>query len=148
MESLLFPIVKDGKLDEFKNTWGKWFVIDSQDTKTPGLMKYEFITRNGEMVALCPKSYFAHEFENNLTKRSSKGIPARIELDGDLHRNTLYNTISEPNRFTFENLKLSKNKIMQRSSLDKKGLTDLYFKLCVGNDKISCSPLKLDGQYI
>ena len=41
MESLLFPLVKDGMLDEFKSTWGKFFVLENtiENEKFPGLMK-------------------------------------------------------------------------------------------------------------
>ena len=59
MEKMFFPIVKEGKLDEFKEKWGEWFVLSNElvDEKTPGLLKEEFQTQNGEIVALCPKNY-------------------------------------------------------------------------------------------
>ena len=59
MEKLFFPIVKEGKLDEFKEKWGEWFVLSNklEDEKTPGKLKEEFLTQNGEIVALCPKLY-------------------------------------------------------------------------------------------
>ena len=59
MEKMFFPIVKEGKLEEFKQTWSEWFVLSNElvDEKTPGLLKEEFETQNGEIVALCPKNY-------------------------------------------------------------------------------------------
>ena len=59
MEKMFFPIVKNGKLDEFKEKWSEWFVLSNklEDEKTPGLLKEEFETQNGEIVALCPKNY-------------------------------------------------------------------------------------------
>ena len=59
MEKMFFPIVKEGKIEEFKETWGQWFVLSNElvDEKTPGLLKEEFETQNGEIVALCPKNY-------------------------------------------------------------------------------------------
>ena len=59
MEKMFFPIVKEGKLEDFKKVWGEWFVLsnDLVDEKTPGLLKEEFQTQNGEILALCPKNY-------------------------------------------------------------------------------------------
>lgn len=59
MESIFFPIVQEGKLDEFKRLWVNWFVLSNkiQDEKRPGLLKSEFGTSDGEIVALCPKNY-------------------------------------------------------------------------------------------
>ena len=59
MESIFFPIVKKDKLGEFQAQWHKWFVLSNriQDEKKPGLLKSEFNTGKGEMVALCPKNY-------------------------------------------------------------------------------------------
>lgn len=62
MEKMFFPIVKSGMLEEFKETWGEWFVLTDllKDEKTPGLLKEEFGTQNGEICALCPKNYQIH----------------------------------------------------------------------------------------
>ena len=45
MEATLFPIVQDGKLEEFKKVWTKWFVLEDtvENEKCPGLLKSEFI---------------------------------------------------------------------------------------------------------
>lgn len=59
MESVFFPIVKEGMLAEFKKEWVNWLVLSNEiaDEKRPGLLKPEFQTNNGEIVALCPKNY-------------------------------------------------------------------------------------------
>ena len=59
MEAMFFPIVKEGKLDEFKEKWSQWFVLSDtiEDEKKPGILKEEFCTQNGEIVCLSPKNY-------------------------------------------------------------------------------------------
>ena len=59
MEKIFFPIVKEGKLEQFKEQWSEWFVLSNElvDEKTPGKLKEEFQTQNGEILALCPKNY-------------------------------------------------------------------------------------------
>ena len=62
MEKIFFPVVQDGKLEDFKKAWGEWFVLTDklEDEKCPGLLKEEFCTQDGEIVALCPKNYQVH----------------------------------------------------------------------------------------
>lgn len=59
MKSIFFPMVKPELLDEFKTVWGKFFVLTNtiQDEKKPGLLKTEFTTSSGRIIALCPKNY-------------------------------------------------------------------------------------------
>ena len=59
MESIFLPIVKPGKIEEFKKVWDKWLVLTNriEDEKRPGLLKSEFNTSTGQMVCLCPKNY-------------------------------------------------------------------------------------------
>jgi len=70
MESVFFPIVKNGMLEKFKSEWTKWFVLSNkiEDEKRPGLLKPEFQTSNGEIVALCPKNYQIYCFNNSMSK--------------------------------------------------------------------------------
>lgn len=62
MKKLFFPICKPEKLEEFKIAWKEWFVLSDllEDEKCPGLLKEEFCTQDGEIVALCPKLYQVH----------------------------------------------------------------------------------------
>ena len=59
MQKIFFPIVKRGRLQDFKKLWGHWLVLSNrlEDEKCPGLLKEEFSTRDGEIVALSPKNY-------------------------------------------------------------------------------------------
>ena len=46
-------------MTEFKKIWGQYFVLTNtvQDEKKPGLLKTEFTTSTGRIIALCPKNY-------------------------------------------------------------------------------------------
>ena len=70
MEALFYPIVQKGKLDEFKSKLGKYLVLSNEieDEKVPGKLKEEFQTIKGEMIALCPKTYFAHCLDSKSKK--------------------------------------------------------------------------------
>ena len=41
MEATLFPLVKEGMLEDFKAIWGDWFVLEEtvRDEKFPGKLK-------------------------------------------------------------------------------------------------------------
>ena len=59
---MFLPLVKPGKLAEFQQVWKEWFVLTDllKDEKCPGLLKEEFCTQDGEIIALAPKLYQVH----------------------------------------------------------------------------------------
>ena len=59
MQSIFFPMVKPEMLSKFKTKWSEYFVLTNtiQDEKKPGLLKTEFTTSTGRIIALCPKNY-------------------------------------------------------------------------------------------
>ena len=62
-------------------------------------------------------------------------------------RGTLYQT-AERHMIVLKSLRLSKEKKMARYNLHKKGLTDLFYKMHVSEDRISCTPLRIDGEHL
>ena len=46
MEATILPLVKPHLLEEFKQNWHKWFVLEDTvlDEKTPGKMKSKFFS--------------------------------------------------------------------------------------------------------
>jgi len=45
-------------------------------------------------------------------------------------------------------LRLTRDKKMARYSTEKTGLTDLFYKLRVADDAITCTPLELNGSLL
>ena len=54
----------------------------------------------------------------------------------------------EEHRVTFDQLRLNRDKEMTRSTLNKRGLTDVSLKTHVADDKVTCSPLMKNGCYL
>ena len=94
------------------------------------------------------KSYLAYDEDEDKQKRSSKGIPHRINLRLEQYRNTLYNGDPERHTVTMKSLRLSREGKMARYTMQKKGLSDLFYKMRIADDAITCSPLTVKGKYI
>ena len=98
------------------------------------------------MTALGAKSYCGHNYETNELKKGSKGIPHAIKLEVETFKNVLYEHCSH--QFELGTLRLSKEKKMCRYSSLKVGLTDLYIKHQLDSDRITCSPLRVNGKLL
>lgn len=178
MRSIFEPILKpDMRINFFKN-WDRWFVLTNQvkDLRQPGLLKSrysndilptyfcisdEFEFSRGQFIALGCKSYFAYNAESNENKRGSKvviisnlkffkiiqGIPHRIPLELKNFREVLYGVCDDHN-VQLSTLRLDKNRKMSRFTQHKQGLSDLYVKHQVLPDKISCTPISLNGKFL
>lgn len=143
MEALFFPLVKEGKMDEFKAKWQNFLVLSNEieDEKFPGKLKEEFQSIKAEMIALCPKSYFAHCLKTNERKNGQKGIANSVSLEAFEYRSVLYG--SELNHRTImRSLRLNPEKKMVRTQLNKRGLTNLIYKTAVSEDRVQCHPLR------
>jgi len=150
MEAIFLPIVKAEKMVEFKKVWGNWLVLSNEieEEKTPGKLKTEFSTRNGEMISLAPKSYFAHCRETNNTKDGRKGIPKWFDLRLADFYDVLYNDHAEKNITEVRSLRLDRDKRMCRTTTRKSGLTSIHVKLSVQSDRVTCKPLMENNFYL
>ena len=169
MEATFLPIVKPELKQEFLKVWDKWFVLEDtvRDEKTPGKLKgkkylknmTEFIptaifviveweTTDGCIVALCNKMYKCHDRTTKTDKRSTKGIPHSIKIEMEQFKACLLQTNYKPHFVELNSLRLDANKQMCRTSTYKKGLSDIFIKLHVSSDKISCSPLSINDKYL
>ena len=152
MENVFLPIVKEDRLDEFKQVWGEWLVLSNtvEEKKRPGKLKPEWSSTNGQMISLAPKSYFAHcriKKGKSATKDGRKGIPKYVQLALSDFYETLYGD-TEQKRVEVHSLRLNRDKEMTRTTTRRVGLTAVHVKLGVGPDKISCSPLQENGEYV
>ena len=147
MEALFYPIVRNGKMDHFKSKVGEFLVLSNkiEDEKIPGKLKEEFQTTKGEMIALCPKTYYAHCLESKSTKDGRKGIQNTIELEAVEFKDVLYGYIDN-HRTTVKSLRLNKDKKMTRTLTNKRGLSGIIYKTQVREDRIVCEPLRDTNQ--
>lgn len=153
MEDTLFPIIKQGRLDDFKKIWGKWFVLDDtpRSEKTPGLLKVEYETTEGSMVALTCKTYQCEGKDNKpeeVIKRSTKGTPHSHSIEQSTFKSALKNELSaSENRVEINSLRM-RNHQMNRQTLTKKMLSNIFYKLQVLDDGITTRPLQINGVYL
>ena len=105
----------------------------------------EFGFENGEFVALAPKSYFSIDYDDTKVKKGSKGIPKDTKLDMESYLQVLF--ANNSHYVDMRTLQL-KNGEMSRIYIRKKGLSDIFYKYQVSEDKISCTPLRLDNHYL
>ena len=61
---------------------------------------------------------------------------------------TLLNPTQKEDLVHFESLRLNKEKQMSRKQITKIGLSDIFTKMQVSDDIVTCSPLKLNGQLL
>jgi hypothetical protein len=150
MEKVFWPIVKPEKLDEFKIKWSEWLVLTDtvEDEKTPGKLKTEFSTGNGQMICLAPKSYYIYCRKKNISKDGRKGIPNWVDLPLNDFLNVLYSEDCSTTMTEVRSLRVNRDKKMTRTTTFKRGLSGIHVKMRVKNDRVSCEPLKIDGKYI
>lgn len=147
MEDTFFPIIKDGMLDDFKSVWGDWFVLTDEvrDEKTPGLLKVEWETSKGSMVALACKAYQCQGSTEDDIKRSTKGTPHSHSINQSSFKKALMEELEdEENLVSIRSLGV-KNQKIHRYTTTKRMLTSTFYKLQLENDKITTRPLQING---
>ena len=61
---------------------------------------------------------------------------------------TLLNPTENQDLVHFESLRLNRDKQMARKEITKVGLSDIFTKMTVNDDKITCTPLKRGGKFL
>ncbi|CAG5101507.1 Oidioi.mRNA.OKI2018_I69.YSR.g17157.t1.cds [Oikopleura dioica] len=152
-EDTFFPIVKEGRLEEFKKVWTKWFVLDdtTRTEKTPGLLKVEWETSVGSLVALTCKTYQCEGKDNKpeeVIKRSTKGTPHSHSIEQTTFKRALKDELAErDNQVDISRLGLRNHK-MQRLTVTKKMLSSIFYKMQLESDGITSRPLQINGVYL
>ena len=150
MEAIFLPIVQPNKLEEFKLKWNEWLCLSNQieEEKTTGKLKIEFLTFNGRMISLSPKSYFCLCKDTLKTKDGRKGVPNWWDLRLLDFESTLYRK-AKTKPIEVKSLRLShKTKKMKRTTTRRVGLTAIHVKLGMASDLITCQPLTKNNQLI
>ncbi|CAG5101819.1 Oidioi.mRNA.OKI2018_I69.chr1.g14.t1.cds [Oikopleura dioica] len=150
MEAALLPCVREELMDEFLQVWHKWIVLEDTtlNHKTPGLLKAEWQTNNGALVCLGNKMYFGYDEENKQTKRSTKGVPHNHELKLQEFLDCLNETVTTSNTCKVRMLRSTNDNIVKRISIEKKVLSNIFVKLRVMSDGVTCKPLTLNGEIL
>ena len=94
---------------------------------------------------MSPKCYIAVNEDDYSIKLGSKGVPHSIRLELDNFRDKLYGDVTT--EVELQSLRLVKNK-MTRVKQRKNALNDFFVKFHVMHDRITCKPLRKNGEYI
>ena len=81
-------------------------------------------------------------------KEAKKGIPYSFKLVMDDFKQTLYGDTTYQHKVIVKSLKLNTAKQMTRTTMRKNGLSDIHIKLQTSDDRITCTPLKINGEYL
>ena len=88
----------------------------------------------------------AFNADDNSTKSGTKGIPHYVNLSLDAFLSQLYD--HGDHKVTLTSLRLDNDRRMSKITQIKKGLSDLFCKFHVENDQITCTPIRIDGEFL
>ena len=166
MASVLLPVIKPELADEFVMIWDTWFVLEDtvEDEKFPGKLKSklfclciernlsfflaEWETRSGTFVALGNKMYQGYDEATESTKKSTKGIPHVNKFEMDTWLSVLLDESFPQQSVQINSLRLNRNKEMSRMCCNRSALSDLFLKMQVQADKVTCTPLMQNNEYL
>ena len=86
--------------------------------------------------------YQGYDPERDDIKKSTKGVPTRNKFKMKLFQSVLLDNTTPRQRVTINSLRLNRNKEMTRMRMEKSSLSDIFVKLQVLADKITCAPLR------
>ena len=88
----------------------------------------------------------AYNADDKSTKSGTKGIPHYVNLSLDAFLSKLYD--HGDHKVTLTSLRLDNQRRMSKITQIKKGLSDLFCKFHIENDQITCTPIKLNDQFL
>ena len=140
-------LVKPSMKQSWEATWRQWFVTTDQveDERLPGKLKLEFSLSRGHFIGLSPKCYFCYNSDDLKTKLGTKGVPHYHNLQLSNFLDKLYG--QKDLKIQLRSLRLLGG-AMSRTVQDKRALSDLFSKYHVSFDGITCTPLKLNNEYL
>ena len=81
-------------------------------------------------------------------KKSTKGIPHSNQYTMDTWLGCLLDESFPKQSVTINSLRLNRKKEMSRMKCQRAALSDVFVKMHVSDDKISCSPIKINNEYL
>ena len=92
--------------------------------------------------------YYGYDEEKKQSKRSTKGVPHDHELKLQEFLDCLNETVTTSNTCKVRMLRSTNDNIVKRISIEKKVLSNIFVKLRVMSDGVTCKPLTLDGKIL
>ena len=99
-------------------------------------------------MALTNKSYQCYDVEKDDIKKSTKGIPHCKTFSMGLFQDVLLDEATPRQTVTINSLRRDQTKEMFRMQITKTSMSDVFLKMQVQNDKITCKPLEIAGKIL
>jgi hypothetical protein len=116
--------------------------------KSLKLILVEWETSDGTFVALGNKMYQCFCRQKNEVKKSTKGVPHNNNFATQMFIDVLLDETTPKQTVDIHSLRLNREKEISRISMTKTSLSDVFVKMRVEDDKITCRPLTRDGVLI
>lgn len=107
----------------------------------------EWETRSGTFVALGNKMYQGFDTHEGI-KKSTKGIPHLHEYSMETWLSVLLDSSFPQQSVVINSLRLNYEKVMSRMKMQRNSLSEIFLKMQVQSDRISCTPLQKNGKYL
>ena len=109
----------------------------------------EWETRDGTFVALGNKMYQGFDNATNTIKKSTKGLPHVNSFAMETLLGALLDESFPRQQVTINSLRLNRvNKEMSRMKCHRSALSDVFLKMQVQSDKVSCTQLMQNNEYL
>ena len=92
--------------------------------------------------------YQGFDQKSGKTKKSTKGIPHINSFEMKTWISVLLDESFPKQSVMINSLRLNRNKEMSRMKCQRSSLSDIFVKMQVQTDKISCTPLKQNSMYL
>ena len=92
--------------------------------------------------------YQGHDEASGSIKKSTKGIPHANQYSMETWLSVLLDSSFPKQSVTINSLRLNQRKEMSRMKLQRASLSDIFLKMHVQNDKITCKPILQNGKFI
>ena len=88
--------------------------------------------------------YQAYCADKDEVKKSTKGVAHSNRFSMDIFQSVLLDESTPVQKVKIQSLRLNKDKEISRISTEKRSLSDIFVKMRVLPDKITCEPLTKD----
>jgi hypothetical protein len=89
--------------------------------------------------------YQAYCNDKDEVKKSTKGVPHSNQFSMKIFQDVLLDQSTPIQKVKITSLRLNRDKEIARINTEKRSLSDVFVKMRVSPDKITCSPLTKDG---
>ena len=92
--------------------------------------------------------YQGFDRTKNDTKKSTKGIPHINDYSIETWLSVLLNSEYPKQSVVINSLRLNRNKEMSRMKMQRSSLNDIFLKMQVQQDKVTCTPLMKNKKFL